>query len=211
MSDHEDTATSGLSRREAIKKGAIVGGAALWVSPVIQNVGISAASGQTTSPAPAQCRFMTGGGRVVNGTGDRAFYGFNLQCGKLTASPGVGNHLNIVGNTETGERFHFQLTALTVATCDWTGDPAPPAADFNRFTGRGTGQAQESGGPMTSGYTIDFVFVDNGEPGTADQASFTIRGPSGAVVYTTGGLVTVGNGNLQAHQGGNQRSTGPCR
>ena len=45
----------GLSRREAIKKGAIVGGTVLWVTPLVQSVGMSPASAQTPSPGGGGC------------------------------------------------------------------------------------------------------------------------------------------------------------
>lgn len=41
---------SGISRRDAIKKGAIVGGAVVWATPVIQAIGINPAGAQTPSP-----------------------------------------------------------------------------------------------------------------------------------------------------------------
>lgn len=52
-SEHGD---SGLSRREALKKGAIAGGAIMWATPVIQSVGLSGALAQQPSPRPPQCQ-----------------------------------------------------------------------------------------------------------------------------------------------------------
>lgn len=46
---------SGVSRRDAIKKGAVVGGAVLWATPVIQAIGISPASATHVSPNVQHC------------------------------------------------------------------------------------------------------------------------------------------------------------
>ena len=50
-----DDTRSGVTRREAIKKGAIVGGTVMWVAPLVQTVGMSPASAQTASPRPGEC------------------------------------------------------------------------------------------------------------------------------------------------------------
>ncbi|MDQ3681081.1 MAG: hypothetical protein M3378_11195 [Actinomycetota bacterium] len=52
-SDPSSEQHDGLSRREALKKGAIAGGAVIWAAPVIQSVGMSPAGAQQPSPAPA--------------------------------------------------------------------------------------------------------------------------------------------------------------
>jgi hypothetical protein len=43
---------AGLSRRDALRKGAVVGGAVLWAAPVVQGIGLSPASAQPASPRP---------------------------------------------------------------------------------------------------------------------------------------------------------------
>lgn len=49
-------AGSGISRRDAIKKGAVVGGAVLWATPVVQSIGMSPASATHVSPGvPHPC------------------------------------------------------------------------------------------------------------------------------------------------------------
>ena len=45
----ESIHTDGLTRREMIKKGAIFGGTLMWVTPVVQSVGVSRALAQTPS------------------------------------------------------------------------------------------------------------------------------------------------------------------
>jgi hypothetical protein len=55
VSDHEIN-EDGLTRREALKKGAILGGVALaWTTPAVQIVGMSPALAQTTSPGMHGC------------------------------------------------------------------------------------------------------------------------------------------------------------
>lgn len=44
-----DSTKSSLSRREALKQGAIAGGALLWVAPAVQAISINAAHAQTSS------------------------------------------------------------------------------------------------------------------------------------------------------------------
>ena len=54
MSDHE-IQEEGLTRREALKRGAILGGVALaWTTPAVQIVGMSPAFATTTSPVPGE-------------------------------------------------------------------------------------------------------------------------------------------------------------
>jgi hypothetical protein len=48
----------GISRRDALKKGAVAGGAVLWVSPIVQNIGISRAFAQSASPLPHGISFV---------------------------------------------------------------------------------------------------------------------------------------------------------
>ena len=40
----------GISRRDLLMKGAILGGAVVWVTPIVQSVGMGRAFAQTTSP-----------------------------------------------------------------------------------------------------------------------------------------------------------------
>lgn len=45
-----------VSRRNALKKGAIAGGALLWVTPVVQVVGLGQANAQAASGGPKSMR-----------------------------------------------------------------------------------------------------------------------------------------------------------
>lgn len=50
MSDSEIQREEGLTRREVLKKGALLGGALAWGTPVVQVIGMRPALAQTTSP-----------------------------------------------------------------------------------------------------------------------------------------------------------------
>ncbi len=53
MSTTHGTPGEGLSRREALKRGAVMGGALVWAVPVVQTVGMNAALAQ--EPSPCTC------------------------------------------------------------------------------------------------------------------------------------------------------------
>lgn len=50
MSEHETQQQTGLTRREVLKKGAVLGGALAWGAPVVQVIGMRPAMAQNTSP-----------------------------------------------------------------------------------------------------------------------------------------------------------------
>ena len=101
---------------------------------------------------------MTGGGSVFTAEGKRVTHGFELHCDKNDKP----NNLEI--NWDGGNRFH--LENLTYANC--TDDPAidspaPPAAGFDTYEGRGTGRY--NGQPASA----EWIFTDAGEPGLNDK------------------------------------------
>jgi len=126
---------------------------------------------------------MTGGGSVFLGE-TRFTHGFELHCD-------VNDLPNNLEVNWPDNRFH--LTALTSVVC--TDDPAlnplPRKAGFDTYTATGVGLW--NGQP---GATIEFVFTDNGEPGTKDHATMTITPPGGSPVTVDGFLE---KGNHQAH------------
>lgn len=132
---------------------------------------------------------MTGGGSVwIDGIrvfGNRVTRGFEIHCD-------LRNPNNVQVNWHGGNRFH--MTELTSAVC--TENPAivqfPPSADFDTFTGEGTGLL--NGAP---GARIEFVFVDAGEPGNQDTASIRIYDASAVLVLEVSGFLD--RGNMQAH------------
>ncbi|MDQ3574429.1 MAG: hypothetical protein M3378_02810 [Actinomycetota bacterium] len=48
--------SGGLTRREAMRRGVVAGGALLWVTPMVQTVGMSRAGAQQASPPGGQLR-----------------------------------------------------------------------------------------------------------------------------------------------------------
>lgn len=134
---------------------------------------------------------MTGGGSVFTFDGIRVTRGFQIHCDLREP-----NNLEV---NWPGARFH--LTDLTSAVC--TDSPAidqlPRSAPFDTFTGTGTGLYR--GVP---GATIEFVFVDAGEPGTSDTASIVIHDADGNLVLDVPGDPNVpgylDRGNIQAHK-----------
>lgn len=181
----------GLGRRDFIRRSAVVGGTLLWAAPTVQSLA-RPAFGQTAAGTPI-CGRMTGGGQKI---GDAVVnYGFTLYCS--TPPPGEPNKLT-VGFQYNNGTVTFHLTALTLVTCDSTGDPAPPNADFNRMTGTGTGTLTGATAPSGCGVvTIDFVLIDEGEPGTSDQAKFLIACDGTSLLDVGPG--DVDGGNIQAH------------
>ncbi len=127
---------------------------------------------------------MTGGGAIGSGAA-RATHGFTLHC-DVTQGP---NKLQV----NWGRSNSFHLEALTAAIC--TDNPAlesgSPTADFDTYSGTGTGRYNGS-----SGARAEWTFTDAGEPGVADTASLKISDARGKVVLTVSGAVA---GDQQAH------------
>jgi len=126
---------------------------------------------------------MTGGGSVA-ATSVR--HGFEIHCDL--------SRPNTIEVNWRGNRFH--MTSLDYANC--TDAPnihqAPPNAAFDTFTGHGTGRLNG-----VNGATMNFVFVDAGEPGAGtDSAMITIRDRYNNVMLDVFGLLKNG-GNHQAH------------
>ena len=126
-----DDTRSGVTRREAIKKGAIVGGTVMWVAPLVQTVGMSPASAQTVSPQPGAC--------VCTGTNS-----FDVTA----AFTGV-----VSGNVGPFQDFPAEtgcLANLSVA--------APNAPLATAFLTSGTDCV---GGSTAGGECVSFVEVEN--------------------------------------------------
>ena len=87
------------------------------------------------------------------------------------------------------------MLELTSAICidDPEINPKPPAAPFDTFTGKGTGRFNG-----VEGATINFEFVDKGEPGKSDTVWIQILDKDGNKVLNVDGSIKYGN--LQAHK-----------
>lgn len=77
----EDTST-GISRRDLLKRGAALGGAVMWATPVVQTLGMGRAFAQTASP-PATGQ-------------DISYIGINVDC------PGTSGDYFVKWEDDTG-------------------------------------------------------------------------------------------------------------
>jgi hypothetical protein len=90
---------------------------------------------------------------------------------------------------------HFHMDTFTSAACTLNGNPAPPKAPVNTIVASGIGEFDN-----VTGFTVQFTLIDNGEPGTSDQAGFMVfetANPSNVVLAFP--LMTITTGNIQAH------------
>lgn len=130
---------------------------------------------------------FTGGGFQIDENGVRVTRGFTLHCDAILSN-------NFEVNWAGGNHFHIDKNPTTVR-CLKPGVPNPPDAPVNLIEVRGPGKL--NGVP---GATIQIVLIDNGEPGTRDQAFIAINGGS---VLSVGGDAanpgTIDGGNIQAH------------
>lgn len=112
---------------------------------------------------------MTGGGSVFTDEDDffvppgtRVTHGFQLHC-EATDTP---NNLQVNIHLPDGGGLTFHLDELIVAACwdDANVEPRPPAAPFDHYFGFGEGRLNGE-----AGFCADWIFTDEGEPGTEDR------------------------------------------
>jgi hypothetical protein len=134
---------------------------------------------------------MTGGGGQIAVGDVNITRGFTIHC-DITLS----NNLQIVWHDDT-DRWHIDKP-LTSAVCLDNADPTPPAAPFNTFIGEGVGRLNGVDGSI-----VRFVFIDNGEPGSNDQAGIQIWAPGADPdvdePVKAVALTSLDRGNIQAH------------
>lgn len=138
-----------------------------------------------TNCAPGTGRF-TGGGKQVTVNGVAVTKGFEVDCD--LHQPSNNLEINWLGN-------QFHMTRFTSAVCTLQNKPNPPTAPVNTIMGTGTGRYDGM-----DGYTVMFELIDNGEPGTQDEASFVVyqtSNPSNVVLNVPLEFIT--GGNIQAH------------
>lgn len=129
---------------------------------------------------------MTGGGALIAQDRSRVAQGFEMHC----ASGIQPNNLQLNG----GKGKRFKLDTLTYAKCSDTKGVGEdkPVAGFDTIKGKGVGQF--NGQP---GATVEFEFVDAGEPGFNDSGYIRVFDASGQIVMEASGVLN--NGNYQAH------------
>lgn len=184
--DTEAPSRTDISRRQALKRGAILGGA-LWAAPMVKTIGPRAVA-QQASPEPGK-RFITGGGMIDCDGEDFEFanFGLKLNCIDGPRSVGPGENLTIVCH-KGEDTCQFKLESLNELSCT----PAPPGT-FDTAEGTGTGTLNCGSSDLAA--TISFKFQDLGSGMNADEASFTIT--AGDVTCACAGKV---DGQIQAHE-----------
>lgn len=203
MSNDELEALVGteMTRRQAIKRGAVAGGTVLWVTPVVQNLLISPAGAQSPSPTVTCPGRMNGGGQFHDSNGLTASHGFELRCGE----PGVvtnPDRLQVNGEVN-GDTFAFHLKVTSVVECSDNPaySPGNPQVVIDTLHVVGTGTVTGPGGELSGTYTIDATFTDQGEPGTEDRLAIRITAPDDTVFFQSAGypaLTTLLTGNQQS-------------
>ena len=133
---------------------------------------------------------MTGGGSIIlldPDEGTRITRGFQIHCDLREPN-------NLQVNRHGADSFRFHMTSLDSAIClETEATQFPPDAPFDTFIGTGTGKL--NGKP---GATVEFVFVDWGEPGENDLVKMRITSTGGVVVLEHL-ILPITKGNLQAH------------
>lgn len=151
-------------------------GTALSIIKIIENCGGSPTEGR-----------MTGGGSVFHEnsrSNPRVTHGFTLHC------DGGPNRLQV-----NWRRHRFHLELLQDARCfdNPQLDEQNPVAGFDTIEGEGVGRL--NGVP---GATIEFKFIDDGEPGKVSDTAFITISDGGGVVLEVSGRLN--RGNHQAHR-----------
>ncbi len=131
------------------------------------------------------CRW-TGGGTIGTMRNPRVTHGFELHC-DVEQLP---NNLEVNWGGD-----HFHLDVLTQVECsdDPSIDPRPPRAGCDTIHGWGEGQYNG-----VSGFHVEFIFTDAGEPGRVDWAWIHIADSDGDTVMEVSGFLKTGN--QQAHR-----------
>ncbi len=99
---------------------------------------------------------------------------------------------NLQVNWPDGNKFHMLELIYTICTNDPKINHKPPAATFDTRTGEGTGRFNGA-----EGATINFILVDQGEPGKSDTGWIQIFDKHEQEVLNVEGSMKYGN--LQAH------------
>ncbi len=198
----KDETRADISRRQLIKRGAVVGGVALWAPPVVQSLRMPAFA-QVGSPTPVTCIVdgqMVGGGFVYLPNGKKVTYELRvMDCPPLTSNPELQVSWK-VGSGANATTYDFELAAFASRTCsDNPAIPNGPNANFDTVVGSGTGTLKVNGVPQIG--TIQFGFVDAGEGNTSgDTVTLIINDAANNNLINIVNQLVDG-GNLQALHG----------
>ena len=189
---------AGISRRETLRRGALVAGATLWTTPVIQSIAHPAFAAGSPAQGGECTGCLTGGGQVIenvtfNGSLAEVSFGLSPICCGEEPKPGTELEVNIhkVGDQPKNDlSYHFDVGLTLTCTLDSSCSAEQPAFCANRFTGFIFD---------ADGNRLDFDLVDCGEPGqNVDKVSLKITSALNVIIVTAVGLLS--RGNLQAHE-----------
>ncbi len=138
-----------------------------------------------TTTTEVCCRW-TGGGTIGTNREPRVTHGFELHS-NISELP---NNLEVNWG---GNHFHLEMLTQTDCYDDPAINPEPPRAGCDTIHGWGEGKVNG-----TSGYHIEFIFTDAGEPGKVDWAWIKITDSNGGIVMEVSGFLK--SGNQQAHR-----------
>ncbi len=96
--------SEGITRRDLLKKGAVLGGAVVWVTPIVQSVGMGRAFAQTTSPCMPPISYIA----------------MNVSCPDVDGGP----LFFIKWEADEGVFGLFEPDPLSVPDCDGIFTPA---------------------------------------------------------------------------------------
>lgn len=106
MSELDTPISSGMTRRDALRRGAILGGAAVWTAPAVQTIGVRAAFGQDAIGTPPPTEPPPGNGTVTGQVSDAR-----------TGGPIDGATVQIAGQMQvTGPDGQFSFTNVAAGS-----------------------------------------------------------------------------------------------
>ena len=201
MEDDSTVEHDGISRRTALKRGAVVGGALVWTTPIVQTLAGPAFAQTEGSPGPddddepCDGYFSSSANNLLDvrmGDVDIQLVS-NLDCG----SDLMG--LRVDYDDANGERATFNLT-LGLTECSGT-PTSSPGSDFNVITLLAGSVGTVGVGNAKVDATVTGKFTDNSESGVPDRVELTIVVASNPALNLTVADQAVGSGkgNLQAH------------
>ena len=149
----KDNVEQGITRRELIRRGAALGGAVVWVTPVVQTMGMGRAFAQTASPAPC--------------TPGISFIAMNVTCGGVDyfikweapgswevdpgSAPGCEGSFTPSGQKISGATLGFSVTVDSsgIATVH-----IPVTCTVNKAAVKGGENCDVFNGPITGNPTF---------------------------------------------------------
>lgn len=140
-----DVATSArqLSRREVLRRSAVAGGAAVWMVPVVQRIGMSAAHAQVPSPVPTTQRPPDTGG--TSSTTSSSTSSTSTSSTTSTTSPTTSSSSSTT-STSAPTTTSTSVPATTTSTVPVTGGTTSTTSEVSAGT---TVPASVSGGGVT--------------------------------------------------------------